>query len=226
MPFSRPSEVLRRLEPETLTGALVGLGMAFGAAPIPDADIEATLVQASEVGMDAGDLRVLGVLTTWMGVHRARVNVDRLARFLRDHPSIRVRAYWCAVAQWQAKDRRFGLLAKVCPTTAVALLPVGNDFQIARRGEDERFSGTCLQVPKGALRDRPADVLDPVRLTERHAGYRNRVRMGPTWRADVWSVLEQAPGLAVADVARRAGCSFATAWQVAQDFRLWRQAGG
>ncbi len=45
-----------------------------------------------------------------------------------------------------------------------------------------------------------------------------------SFRADVWTVLERSPGLSVADVARRAACSFATAWQAVQDFRLLRAA--
>ena len=57
-------------------------------------------------------------------------------------------------------------------------------------------------------------------LVRRHAGYRNWVLMGPTWRADVWTVLEATPDVSVAEAARRARCSFATAWQVVQDFRL------
>jgi len=52
----------------------------------------------------------------------------------------------------------------------------------------------------------------------------HRVRMGPTFRADVWTVLEKMPGLSVAEVARRASCSFATAWQTAQDFQLLQAA--
>lgn len=48
--------------------------------------------------------------------------------------------------------------------------------------------------------------------------------MGPSWRADAWTVLEQAPELSIAEVARRASCSFATAWQVAQDFKVLHQA--
>ncbi|MFU8803009.1 MAG: hypothetical protein ACNA8W_04280, partial [Bradymonadaceae bacterium] len=98
------------------------------------------------------------------------------------------------------------------------------DFQIARRGEDERFAGSALRVPAGTLRDREADVLSPETLVGHHAGYRNRVLMGPTWRADVWTILEDEPGVSVAEAARRAGCSFATAWQVVQDFRLLRDA--
>jgi len=75
-------------------------------------------------------------------------------------------------------------------------------------------------VPRGTLRDRSDDVLQPSMLVNKHAGYRNRVLMGPSWRADVWTVLEKAPDVSIAEVARRASCSFATAWQAAQDFRL------
>ena len=80
-------------------------------------------------------------------------------------------------------------------------------------------------MPRGTLRDRAEDVLSPEALVRCHPGYRNRVLLGPTWRADVWTVLEQDPELTIAEVARRASCSFATAWQAARDFRLLRRAG-
>ncbi len=98
------------------------------------------------------------------------------------------------------------------------------EFQLKRRGEDERFVGSKLRVPRGTLHDRLEDVVSPKVLLRRHAGYRNRVLMGPTWRADVWTVLEQAPDLSIADVARRVACSFATAWQTVQSFQLLREA--
>ena len=119
-----------------------------------------------------------------------------------------------------SKDLRLARLANLHNGPPFDLLPVGTDFQIARRGEDERFVGSSLRVPAGTLRDRAADVLSPEVLVRRHAGYRNRVIMGPTWRADVWTALEEEPEVGVAEAARRAGCSFATAWQVVQDFRL------
>jgi hypothetical protein len=78
-------------------------------------------------------------------------------------------------------------------------------------------------VPSGTLRDRADNVLSPELLVRRHAGYRDRVLIGPTWRADAWTALEKAPDLSTAEVARRAACSFATAWQAAQDFKLLRQ---
>ena len=226
MAFSRPSALRDRPEAAALTRDMGGIGMNFAAEPNPDASIEETLVHASSLGMDDDDLRVLAVLTTWLAVHHAHVNADRLVRCVSEHPSERVLAYWAAVAKWLSEDRRFARLAKVYEGPALDLLPVGTEFQIARRGEDDRFAGSVLRAPAGTLRDRVSDVLSPEALVRQHAGYRNRVQMGSTWRADVWTVLERAPNLSVAEAARRAGCSFAAAWQVVQDFALLRAALG
>jgi len=224
MAFSRATALSDRPDEATLTRDMVGIGMNFAAEANPFAPIEETLVHASAVGMDDHDLRVLAVLTTWVGVHHGHINADRLVRCVSEHGSDRVHTYWAAVARWLSKDRRFARLAKLHDGPHVDLLPVGNDFQIARRGEDERFAGSPLRVPAGTLRDRDADVLSTEALVRRHAGYRNRVLMGPTWRADVWTVLQEEPDVSVAEAARRAGCSFATAWQVVQDFRLLHAA--
>lgn len=205
---------------------MVSIGMNFAGERQTDADIESTLVHASAVGMDNDDFRVLSVMTTWLGVHHAHVNADRLVRIVSTHPSTRVRAYWAAIASWLAKDRRFARLMKLYDGPPLDLLPTGTEFLMKRNGEDERFVGSALRVPRGTLRDRRRDVLEPEVLVRRHAGYRNRVLMGPSFRADVWTVLEQAPHLSIADVARRASCSFATAWQTVQDFRLLREATG
>lgn len=226
MAFSRTTAAVAMPAADALTARMVGIGMNFAAEAEADAAIEVTLVHASEVGMEAGDLRVLAVLTTWLGVHHAHVNADLLVRLAREHASERVRAYWAAAATWLGKDRRLARLVAAYDGAPVALLPTGTEFQVQRRGEDERFAGSSLRVPKGTLRDRADDVLTPAALVRRHAGYRNRVRMGPTFRADAWTALEREPTLSIADVARQAGCAFATAWQVAQDFRLLRAATG
>jgi hypothetical protein len=225
MGFSRATSLDAMPAADEVTARMVGIGMNFAAKAKANADIEGTLLHSSVLGMTEGDLRVLAVLTTWFGVHHTHVNADRLVRLVSAHPSERVRAYWAAVATWLAKDRRFGRLSRVYSGPPVDLLATGTDFQVKRRGEDERFTRSTLRVPKGTLRDRHEDVLPPEVLVQRHAAYRNRVLMGPSFRADVWTALEQAPELSIADVARKASCSFATAWQATQDYRLLRAAG-
>lgn len=225
MAFSRATSPEPTPAPHELTARMVGIGMNFSATADVDVNIESTLLHASVLGMGDDDLRVLAVLTTWLGVHHTHVNADRLVRLVGAHPSERVRAYWSAIATWLKKDRRLARLAGAYQGAPIELLPTGTEFQLKRRGEDERFAGSKLRVPKGTLRDRHEDVLPPEVMVRRHAGYRNRVLMGPSFRADVWTALELAPDLSIADIARKASCSFATAWQAAQDFRLLRAAG-
>jgi len=199
---------------------MVGIGMNFAERAIPNANIENTLIFASEVGMIQGDLRVLGILMQWIEVHQSIINADRLIRALQAHSEERVLAYWATIGKWLKKDRRFIRLIKLFEGEPIEILPTGNNFQIKRRGEDERFVNTPLRVPAGTLRRRKSDILSPSEVVCLHSGYRNRVLMGPTWRADVWTALELNPTLSVADAARESYCAFATAWQVKKDFEL------
>jgi hypothetical protein len=219
MAFERAVLPLEPLQAESLTSAMVGIGMSFAAPALAEANIEDTLLFASREGMERDDLRVLSVLVTWLGVHAPWVNADRLTRLILSQQSSRLRAFWSAFATWQGKDRRFARLA-AHEGGRVDLLLEGTEFQIRRHGEDERFAGTALRVPARALRDRAADVLSPEELARRHRTYRYRVMMGPSYRADMWAALEGDPSLTVAELARRTYGSFSTAWHVKRDFEL------
>ena len=205
---------------EELTAAMVGVGMVFAAKSAPHPNIEDTLLAASVAGMDGDDLRVLAVLTTWLGTHYPWINADRLARAVQAHPSDRVRGFWTAMARWLEKDRRLARLRDLYQGPRIDLLRTGTRFQIARRGEDARFAWGPLVVPAGLLRDRPADILTPEALAKRHGTYRCRVHMGPTNRADMWALLDRAPSLSASEVARQTYGSFATAWQVKHEHDL------
>lgn len=220
MSFHRAPGLDRVPTPEELTARMVGIGFRLAAEPAIDADIELTLVHASAAGMDGGDLRVLSILTTWLGKHSARVNTERLGRALDEHLSDRVQAYWSAIACWLGEDKRYSRIESRYEGKRVDLLATGTAFQVERRGEDPRLASGCLRVPDGTLRDRDVDVLDPEELANLHRGYRNRIQMGPTWRADAWTALESEPTIAVSECARRVRCSFAAAWSATQDFRL------
>jgi hypothetical protein len=115
-------------------------------------------------------------------------------------------------------------MVSVEPKRRVHLLRVGSKFQLKRRGEDPRFMGSGLVVPQGVLRDREADVLSPEQLAALHRVYFQRVQMGPSYRADLWALLENEPSLSAAKLARLGYGSFATAWQVKRDFETLHRA--
>jgi len=221
MAFRRALVAARPPAAEELTADMIGIGMNLGGRADPEANIEDTILYASEEGMEKGDLRVLAILVTWLGIHGERVNADRLVKIVRAHPSRRVRAFWSAMGRWLAKDRRFARLAAVYRGPRADLLSTGTEFQVRRHGEDPRFAGTPLRVSANVLRDRAADVLSPAELARHHTVYRWRIVIGPTYRADMWAALDREPGVSAADLARRTYGSFATAWQTRKDFHTW-----
>ncbi|HMA95060.1 MAG TPA: hypothetical protein VKP30_20355 [Polyangiaceae bacterium] len=221
MSFSRRLLPPALLEGPALDAAMVGIGMLFTADAAPSANIEDTVLSASIAGMQDSDFRVLSVLATWLGVHHERLNADRLVKIVGAHDEPRTKAFWASVAQWLRSDRRLARLGR-WSGGRTDLLPIGSDFQIRRRGEDPRFLDSPLRVPAGVLRDRQQDVLSPQELAKKHVVYRQRIIMGPTYRADMWALLEVEPALTPAELARQSYGSFATAWQVKRDFELVR----
>ena len=220
MGFSRRIAPPAPPAPDALAAAMAGLGMAVAVAPLPQANIEDTVLAASRAGMEDDDYRVLGLLAAWLDVHRPCLNADRLVRLIGALPAGRTTAFWHAQAvRWRA-DARWRRLLPAQPDPALPLLRVGNAFQVERQGEDARFAGSGLVVPAGVLRVREGDVLDPAALARRHRAYHYRVLIGPSYRADCWAALSLDPSLGASAVARAAYASFATAWQVKRDFAL------
>lgn len=205
---------------EALTQALISIGINLaGVTPEIDSNIEDTLIAASIEGMENDDLRVLSLLVTWIEIHHSWINADRVT-ILAKKQSTRVKAFWSAVAFFLKNDQRFKRLQKVYVGKKIDLLKVGNEFQMTRKGEDERFKNSPLKVPAGTLRNRKVDVLSPQELALRHQAYRHRILIGPSYRADMWALLEVNPSLSPTELARLTYGSFATAWNVKHSFEL------
>jgi hypothetical protein len=220
MSFSRTLAPVTIPQGDRLTAAMVGIGMRFAMEPARDPNIEDTLLAASEEGLLRNDFRVLSLLATWLELHSAWLNADRLFRAVSTVDSPRVLAFWAAIGHWLHKDRRLARLQELFSGPRQDLLPVGTDFQVRRRGEDPRFAEGPLRVPANVLRNRQQDILSPAELARVHRTYKYRVLMGPTYRADMWAELERDPSLSAAELARRTYGSFATAWQVKQAWQL------
>lgn len=224
MAYKRLSVPTELFKGEMLTKAMAGIGMRFAVKPIKNANIENTLVAASIEGMDDDDLRVLSMLVIWIKVHYSWINADRLTRMLHDQPSLRTRAFWAAIASWLSKDRRFSRVRRFYAGDRINLLRTGTEFQIQRRGEDDRFKEGPLRIPAGVLRDRASDILSPAELAKVHHTYHHRILMGPSYRADMWAALLKNSSLSASELARQTYGSFATAWQVKKDFEIIKAA--
>jgi len=162
-------------------------------AGLQDTQVEniARLRHLASVDGMAGDYRTLGLLVDWLDIHLDRINADRLVKLVKARSDERVRAFWRAIAQWKKKDIRLKRLLHRYRGDRIELLPEGSAFLTKRHGEDLRFQKSCLLVPAGTLRHRPADILVPEELVKHHLDYRYRVQIGPSYRADMWSLLER-----------------------------------
>lgn len=224
MSFSRntiPTEFPRG---EILTACLIGIGFRLHGELTSNPNIEDVLIAASLEGMH-GDLRVLSLLVDWIDIHHERILTDRLYRLVSAMGDKRLKAFWAAVAKWKKKDRRFKRLQRIHRGSQIDLLETGTEFHVLRHGEDSRFEGTALRVPKQAgLRHRPSDIIKPHELAKIHRTYYYRLLIGPTYRADMWAQLDLNPDLSPSELARRCYGSFATAWQVKQEWAVVRQA--
>ena len=212
-------------EPVHTSALLAGIGCNLTVSSHQNADIEFTLCKASVESLSHLDFRILSLLVQWVGIHSPYVNVPRLIRFLKDETE-QTKLFWQSIGQWKQPNRKWKkTLHLINNNNRFDLLPVGTDFQIQRKGEDERFTQTQMRVPKGLLREREGDVLSIQQMINYHRTYRNRVKFGVCLRADLWSVLEEYPDMLPATLAKQVGCAFASAWEVKQDFEIWRRIG-
>lgn len=203
---------------DSLTADMVGIGMLFAERGSKHPNIENTLVATSLEGIDGEDLRALSLLVDWLEIHSERINANRLIQLVANLKSERTRCFWSAVAHWLKKDRRLKKLQILYKGPRIDLLQSSTDFMVKRSGEDSRFAGSLLRVPENTIRHRPKDILSPYELAKCHSTYRTRLTIGPTYRADMWAIMELEPSIPAAELARRTYGSFATAWQVKRDW--------
>jgi len=199
---------------------LSSIGCNLNASPVVNADIEYTLYKASQEALEHLDFRTLSLIVHWIDIHGSIVNMPRLKRLLQKS-NTETQRLWRAIAEWRQEQHKWqSLLRLKAPVDRWELLSVGTDFQISRKGEDPRFMDTNLRIPNGLLPIREGDVLSPKHLIQHHPTYANRVRFGVCLRADLWTHLEIEPNLSAAQLAKRVGCAFASAWEVKRDFEL------
>ncbi len=200
-----------------------------------DPNIEDTLIAATLEGLNKNDGRIMGLVVDWIFLYSLRINVDRLSKVLMalTHPQKdAVIVFFSAIAQSLSKDSRFKKITSFYNgrrRNYLSLFPKGpdkydpTDFLIQKNGEDGRFKETCLRVPKKVLRHRPTDIFLPDVIAKRHMGFRYRIMMGASYRADLWALLRRDATRSAYEIAKRAYCSYETARQAKRDYIILKR---
>lgn len=212
------------LKGEDLTRSMVGIGMLFGAKPEKNPNIEDTIISASYQGIVSEDFRILSMLTKWLEQHFFIINASRLIKLIKEHEDNDIfLRYWISVSQWQAADNRFRSLRDLGKNKKKKEITKGSLFLSKKNGEDTRFKGTCLVVPKKMLDREDWLVLSPEKMTNYHLDYKWRLIIGPSFRADMWSQLERDNALTPSSLAKAAYGSYATAHRTKKEFQIYRK---
>ena len=211
------------LEAKDLTQSMIGIGMLFGGAGFKNPNIENTILSATHHGIINQDYRVLAMATLWLEKHLFILNASRLLKLIEGYKdNTEFYRFWVAVAQWHGTDSRFKSLREKISLKSKQEISKGARFLAKRNGFDSRFKNTCLIVPKKMLVKKDWLVLSPQKMINHHLDYRWRLIIGPTFRADMWSQLEQNHSLAAATIAKKSYGSYATAYRAKKEFEIYR----
>ena len=206
----------------TLTESMVGIGMLFGGGARNDPNIENTIFSAVYHGIHNQDFRVLSMATLWLEKHTFILNASRLVKLINKHEEQDLFfRYWVAFSQWYNADCRFNSLRKKISEDSKRGISSGAEFLAKRNGIDLRFKNTCLIVPNKMLEKKDWLILSPKKMTEHHSDYRWRLIIGPSYRADMWSLLTQDHSLKPSDLAKKTYGSYATAHRVKKEFEIY-----
>jgi len=221
-------------EGDDLDSAFTAIGTAQGSEfNTINPNIEDTLFSGSLESVNRNNGRIASILVDWISAYHELINVDRLTSIitsLKDEEHKWVKVFWCANAQrLDKKYLRWKKLASLYPRSNrfnfIDRKKRPNDqgsteFLMNRYGEDDRFIETCIRIPKNTFQHRPTHVFSADKIAKIHGGFKQRLIIGPTCRADMWAALTKDPTLSPSELADKTYGSYATAHRVKWAYQM------
>lgn len=209
----------------TLNERLLALGIRLANTHFPkkfqmvEVDIEKTLFDASREF--ESDARLASLVFTWVNVHGDYVNIEKLkklrAQSLRaeDHDWISVLAAYA----YSEGLQRWKLLMQKSKEPLFLFPRAITESSVRLKGEETWARKVNAIIPRGAIRIRESDIVEPRELIRINPQYKNRYLYGASWRADIITAIETGIDTAAA-IARLIGCSYEPAHRVLKEYRL------
>ena len=200
----------------------VGFRLAGWGPPEPHKagapDLEATLLEILECIHEDG--RLLSLLVSWIKVHGAYVNVEKLRKLSRK-ASEQANIWLSAMAGFAIAHQmpKWKTLARRQPEPRYFYPPEVADGAIAMKGAIPWLEKLNFRIPNGSIRIRETDVLSPEELAKVHRQYRNRYLYGPSWRADIITAVEEGARTPT-EVVKKVGCSYEPAHRVLRELKV------
>ena len=183
-------------------------------------DIEETFLTAALECPD--NFRLASLLFSWMKVHGNYVIVEKLRKLVNKAKMTEVQRRWISALAVYGKNNcshKWKSLIEI-PEANIHLLPEEiSKSAIALKGSEEWLSEYSILLPKGTLRIREEDIMEPSQLIQINHQYKNRYLFGPSWRADIITAIQGGCKTPTA-IMKKIGCSYEPAYRIFHEYSL------
>ncbi len=178
-------------------------------------DIENALYEATlEVTQDS---RLFSLICSWVSVHGDYVIIEKLMKLQKKKNSP-----WLVAVAICASNMGFHQWKRLIKKQKNTFALVDQDLalsSISMKGEESNFRSKGFLIPKESIRIRSSDAQSATSLIKSNLQYRNRLRYGASWRADIITAIEKGMKTPYT-IAKVLGCSYEPAHRIFKEYAL------
>lgn len=147
-------------------------------------DIESTIIDC----LESNDGRLIGLIFSWLRIHKDRVVVEKLLKYQRERPSIALSAL--GVYAFSLGSHRFKKLIFPPKKPTYLFDNKANRALGDLKGLEPIYKEHKILIPTDSIRVRDKDVMSPEILVKSNKQYKNRLLYGANWRADIITAIQ------------------------------------
>ena len=185
-------------------------------------DIEKTLIQCAAVLGESKDGRLLSLVFSWLDMHSKYVIVEKLKKLTNQYEQVSPEplvwlssfGHYC----WKVKKQhKWKAIASKYPDEHYLEPQELSKIFIEKNGNYPWLEGTGISIAEGTIRFRRADIMTASQLSETNHQFKNRLKFGPAWRADIVMAIEKGAKTS-GEIRELVGCSAEPARRILNDY--------